>query len=213
MRSAVAERDAEALGIAVDDVGPHFAWRNHEGRRQEIGAHRRERPSLVRPSHQRAEVLERAVDIRILEQDAEHGTVNLHGAVRLDADLDAKRLYVVSIDTVDRKRALKTIAIDNKATPAETFMEDIRRYELSLDRKKLLVQKGEEFYILDAAAKAPAGAELAKTKVDLAGWTFRLDPRDEWRQMLVDAWRMERDYFYDRGMHGVDWPAVPMTLN
>lgn len=123
-------------------------------------------------------------------------------------DLDAKRLYVVSIDTVDRKRALKTIAIDNKATPADTFMEDIRRYELSLDRKKVLVQKGDDFYILDAAAKAPTGADLAKTKVDLAGWTFRLDPRDEWRQMLVDAWRMERDYFYDRGMHGVDWPAV-----
>ena len=50
--------------------------------------------------------------------------------------------------------------------------------------------------------------ELAKTKVDLSGWTFRLDPRDEWRQMFVDAWRLERDYFYDRGMHGVDWPAI-----
>ena len=23
-----------------------------------------------------------------------------------------------------------------------------------------------------------------------------------------EAWRLERDYFYDRGMHGVDWPAM-----
>lgn len=121
---------------------------------------------------------------------------------------DGKRLYVISIDTIDRKRALKTIAVDNKKTPPDTFMEDIRRYELSADRKKLLVQKGEDFYVLDAGAKAPAGADLAKTKVDLAGWTFRLDPRDEWRQMFVDAWRMERDYFYDRKMHGVDWASM-----
>jgi tricorn protease len=121
-------------------------------------------------------------------------------------DVDAKRLYVVSTDTIDRKRTLKTIAIDNKKTPAETFLEDIRRYELSLDRKKLLVQKSDDFYIVDAGAKAPG--ELAKSKVDLSGWTFRLDPRDEWRQMFVDAWRMERDYFYDRRMHGVDWAAV-----
>jgi tricorn protease len=33
-------------------------------------------------------------------------------------------------------------------------------------------------------------------------------PREEWKQMFVEAWRLERDYFYDRGMHGVDWPAI-----
>jgi tricorn protease len=27
----------------------------------------------------------------------------------------------------------------------------------------------------------------------------------EWRQIFTDAWRLERDYFYDPGMHGVDW--------
>ena len=42
----------------------------------------------------------------------------------------------------------------------------------------------------------------------LKDWTFRLDPREEWRQMFVEAWRLERDYFYDRGMHGLDWPSI-----
>jgi tricorn protease len=122
-------------------------------------------------------------------------------------EIDGKRLYVVSTDLgTERKRTLKTIAIDNKKTPPETFIEDIRRYELSLDRKKLLVQKADDYYVFDVGAKAPA--EIAKSKVDLAAWTFRLDPRDEWRQMFVDAWRMERDYFYDRKMHGVDWGAI-----
>ena len=26
--------------------------------------------------------------------------------------------------------------------------------------------------------------------------------------MFVESWRLERDYFYDRGMHGVDWPGM-----
>jgi tricorn protease len=26
--------------------------------------------------------------------------------------------------------------------------------------------------------------------------------------MFTEAWRLERDYFYDRNMHGLDWPAM-----
>ena len=47
-----------------------------------------------------------------------------------------------------------------------------------------------------------------ESQVDLSGWSFAVQPRDEWRQMSNDAWRLERDYFYDRGMHGLDWSAV-----
>jgi tricorn protease len=36
----------------------------------------------------------------------------------------------------------------------------------------------------------------------------RVEPEREWRQILRDAWRIERDYFYDPKMHGVDWPAM-----
>ena len=35
-----------------------------------------------------------------------------------------------------------------------------------------------------------------------------VDPRAEWRQMFNDVWRFERDFFYDPGMHGVDWNAM-----
>ena len=33
-------------------------------------------------------------------------------------------------------------------------------------------------------------------------------PVAEWRQIFTDAWRLERDYFYDPNMHGVDWNAM-----
>jgi tricorn protease len=44
--------------------------------------------------------------------------------------------------------------------------------------------------------------------VDLSGLRMHLDPRDEWRQIFWEAWRMERDFFYDPGMHGLDWKAM-----
>ena len=36
----------------------------------------------------------------------------------------------------------------------------------------------------------------------------KIDPRAEWKQMFVEAWRINRDFFYDPGMHGVDWPKM-----
>ena len=52
---------------------------------------------------------------------------------------------------------------------------------------------------------APPPTEQAKFAVNLHDWTYSLDPRQEWKQIFVDAWRMHRDYFYDKNMHGVDW--------
>jgi len=120
---------------------------------------------------------------------------------------DAKRLYV--LDTASGpspKTALKTIAIDPKTTAAVTYLDDVKRYELSGDRKKLLIAKGDDLYVTDAGDKGPE--DLAKSKLDLSGWTFPIRLRDEWRQMFVEAWRLERDYFYDRSMHGVDWKGM-----
>jgi tricorn protease len=35
-----------------------------------------------------------------------------------------------------------------------------------------------------------------------------VDPKAEWNQMFADAFRFQRDFFYDPGLHGVDWPAL-----
>jgi tricorn protease len=120
---------------------------------------------------------------------------------------DGKHLYFLSRDAgIERKSALKSLAIENKGAQPDTVLEDIKFYDLSLDRKKLLVTKGNDVLVFDASGKPPA--DTAKATVNLRDWMFSLDPREEWRQMFVEAWRLERDYFYDRGMHGVDWKAM-----
>jgi tricorn protease len=48
----------------------------------------------------------------------------------------------------------------------------------------------------------------ADGELDLSELTMRLDPEAEWRQVFDEAWRLERDFFYEPNMHGVDWPAM-----
>jgi tricorn protease len=106
----------------------------------------------------------------------------------------------------DGKQNLMALEIVRKDPKPVKLVEDVASYELSQDGKKLLVRKKDDLYVLEAGVKAPS--ELDKSKLDLSGWTFPIDVREDWRQILVDAWRLERDYFYDPGMHGVAWKAV-----
>ena len=122
---------------------------------------------------------------------------------------DGKRLYLVSREAAtNAKAALLTFPIDNVRPALDTFIVAVRGYELSADRKKILLRKdgSPDIYVVDAGDKAPK--ELDKSRVDLSGWMLHFDPREEWRQEFVDAWRLERDYFYDRGMNGIDWQAM-----
>ena len=78
-------------------------------------------------------------------------------------------------------------------------------YQLSANGQKLLLsQPGGRHAIVDAKPEANIDAGLLK----LDGWELQIDPKREWRQMYVDAWRTLRDWFYDEGMHGQDWTAI-----
>ncbi|MGB3494075.1 MAG: S41 family peptidase [Elainellaceae cyanobacterium] len=112
--------------------------------------------------------------------------------------------------TADFDSTSKLMCLELKPDPIEprTVMDDIWSYELSLDSKKLLIRKNGDFYVIDSDKEGGKDKELEKKKVDLSNWAFSVQPREEWRQMLVEAWRMERDYFYDRNMHGVNWKGL-----
>jgi tricorn protease len=104
------------------------------------------------------------------------------------------------------KSNLVALEIKNRDVTTKTIVEDIEFFELSGDGKKLLVRKGDELYVIEAGGSAPS--ELPKKKVDLKGWNLSVDPREEFRQMFVEAWRLERDYFYDPAMHGIDYQGL-----
>ena len=101
---------------------------------------------------------------------------------------------------------LKSLKITNEKAEAKEVLSGISAFELSGDGKKILIRKGSAYYVIDANGNAPS--KLSEDKVDLSGWSFIVDPVEEWKQIFRDAWRLERDYFYDPNLHGVDWRAA-----
>jgi len=90
-----------------------------------------------------------------------------------------------------------------------TVMEGIDSFDLSDNGKVLVVQQGSSFIRMDAGAtEAPTGTGDDDPHVKLDGWSVKHNPRAEWGQMFREAWRIQRDFFYDEKMHGVDWEAV-----
>ena len=120
---------------------------------------------------------------------------------------NGSRLFWLTRETTpERKASLMALDIGNTDITPKTLVDDVRGYELSTDGKKLMFRKGNAVYVIDASSGP--NASLDKAQVALADWTFTLDPKEEWRQMFDEAWRLERDYFYDPHMHGLDWPAI-----
>lgn len=101
---------------------------------------------------------------------------------------------------------LKAIPIGNKDPKVVTLSEGIRGFEFSADKTKIMLQRGNAIHVVDAAPRKIA--DLSSGAVDLRGWSFPINVRQDFRQLFIDAWRLERDYFYDPGMHGLDWEAV-----
>jgi len=93
---------------------------------------------------------------------------------------------------------------DLKEREEKTVIDRINGYDLSADGKKIIYKSGSTYGIIDVGASKKVGdGKIASGK--LKAW---VNPREEWRQMFIEAWRIERDFFYDPGMHGVDWEAM-----
>lgn len=99
---------------------------------------------------------------------------------------------------------------DLKEEKDNEFASDVSGYILSATREKMLIRKGQGFHITSTSGKK---ADFEDTKLDLSHMEMRLNRRAEYRQMFDEVWRMERDFFYDENMHGVDWNKMYERYN
>ena len=105
---------------------------------------------------------------------------------------------------VDRDGATQLRRFDLKAEKDELVLSGIQGYDLSADGQKILYRLPNTYGIIDARpGQNPGAGRLAMDRLQI-----RIDPRAEWPQMFVDAWRGMRDWFYDPALHGVDWKAL-----
>ena len=109
--------------------------------------------------------------------------------VRFGAPGSEEATTIKLFDLKDEKREEKNVGAGSN-------------FEMTADGTKLLIPRGQAAVIQDASAGSTSQSVVTTPM------TAMIDPDQEWRQMFNEAWRIERDFFYDPTMHGVDWKAV-----
>lgn len=100
---------------------------------------------------------------------------------------------------------------------AETFASGVAEYAVSADGRKLLYRatggggrgggagaSGPSLFLVDADRNPPQAGQ-GRLNVTLRMY---LDPKEEFRQIFNEGWRIQRDYLYVPNMHGTDWPRM-----
>lgn len=92
---------------------------------------------------------------------------------------------------------------DFEEKKAKVVKQGVNDYSLSADGKKILLDLGGgRLEVADAREK------LDTKSVDVSGLRVRIDPRAEWRQIFDETWWMEKEFFYDPKLHGLDWKGI-----
>ncbi|MDW3228720.1 MAG: PDZ domain-containing protein [Acidobacteriota bacterium] len=101
-------------------------------------------------------------------------------------------------------RSGKLHRFDLKSRKDEVIMEGINNYLISADNKKILYASRNTWGITSISGKIQVG----QGKINVDSIEVKINPVDEWQQIFNEAWRINRDFFYDPNMHGCDWPAM-----
>jgi tricorn protease len=99
---------------------------------------------------------------------------------------------------------------------AEPLVDKADDFELAADHATLLLREGRKLRAISVhrkaeADKSPDAAGPPSRKngwLDLERVRLSIAPRAEWRQMLREVWRLQRDNFWSADMSGTDWDAV-----
>lgn len=75
-------------------------------------------------------------------------------------------------------------------------------FQIASGGRKMLYSNRGTLGITDVGAKPKDGP------LNFSGIKVKINPRNEWNNIFEETWRVNRDYFYDPGMHGVDWKAM-----
>ncbi|MEO6035074.1 MAG: PDZ domain-containing protein [Verrucomicrobiota bacterium] len=150
------------------------------------------------------------------EKPAKPVKIDLDGFERRAVVLPPKAGYFADLFAVNGKLIFRRLAragvedvksallyYDFEKRETKTILEDVDDVILSAKDDKLLVRRRNEYVIVEAKE----GQKFEK-KLPVSSLEMVIDPVAEWAQLFTETWRLERDYFYDPAMHGVDWKKM-----
>ena len=94
---------------------------------------------------------------------------------------------------------------DLEKREGKPLLEGIDGYDLNKDGSKVIYKAGPVIGIVEAV---PGKAKVGEGKLKLDELQVKVDPREEWKQIYREAWRIERDFYWDPEMTGHDWKKI-----
>ncbi|HET7813180.1 MAG TPA: PDZ domain-containing protein [Candidatus Baltobacteraceae bacterium] len=109
------------------------------------------------------------------------------------------------------------VAYDFEQQRSATVAQDVSDIALASDNHTLAYTSHDRLRIIDALADLPDDGDDAKPPsepgrksgwIDLDRINVEIDPPAEWRQMYMEAWRMQTEQFWVEDMSDIDWDRV-----
>ena len=95
----------------------------------------------------------------------------------------------------------------------EVLADGVNSFEVSRDGKTAIYRARQRLRVFKTSEK-PGKSDSGDRPNRETGWLdlgrvkVSVLPREEWKQMFAEAWRLQRDYFWAEDMSGIDWQAV-----
>ena len=122
-----------------------------------------------------------------------------------------------SLPGVEGPAGMTVHRYDLKARRSDVVIGGVGSFDIARNGEKYLYSQGDRWFIAALRPMPPAGAPAGPPPSPGAsganalatdGIQVRANPRDEWRQMYHEVWRVEREFFYDPNTHGYDLAAA-----
>jgi len=113
------------------------------------------------------------------------------------------------VQAEEEERGLTVHKFELKNRKAEKILEEVNAFELSFNGEKMLFRRKDQWTVAPAQKPSegpPKPGEGGPLKLD--AMEAYVEPRAEWKHMFFQAWRDERDFLYDPGLHGLDLEAI-----
>jgi tricorn protease len=91
----------------------------------------------------------------------------------------------------------------------EEVLSGLTGFDVSFNGEKIFYARGDGWFLASASDLNPGSPEGSPGKpVNNGGMFATIDPRAEYKQMYSETWHIERDFFYDPHLHGLDLAKI-----
>ena len=178
------KEDPSPLAPESDDEQPADAKKDDKDNQKEKEKEKSKEPVTVRIDLENID--QRILALPIAERDYVGLFAGKTGTLYLEEANDLS-------DSSEDQPTFTVQKFDLKSRKTEKIVENTKTFDLSNDGEKMLFQQGEKWYIAASGAPPKPNDGVLKTEA----MEMRVDPREEWRQIYHEVWRIERDFFYD----------------